>query len=176
MKFLSYATQRSQRRCVASGTSPPVCGDARDKEAYEALLGDERADLIFTDPPTTFPSMSTSAARAAFATGNSRWASERCPRQSSRAFWNRPSPAAERCRDGPIAFVCMDWRHAGELAPASKIVFAELKDPCVWNKYNAGMGSFYRSKHELVFVSKKPTASLVRTSKDDIGPCPKQGH
>jgi DNA modification methylase len=41
-----------------------VCGDARDKEAYEALLGDERADLIFTDPPTTFPAMATSAARA----------------------------------------------------------------------------------------------------------------
>jgi hypothetical protein len=47
----------------------------------------------------------------------------------TRPFWNRPSPAAERCRDGPIAFVCMDWRHAGELAAASKIVLAELKDP-----------------------------------------------
>jgi hypothetical protein len=58
-----------------------VCGDARDKDAYAALLGDERADLIFTDPPTMFPSMATSVARAAFNPGNSRWASERRPQQ-----------------------------------------------------------------------------------------------
>jgi hypothetical protein len=99
--------------CGGRGVTAWFCGDARDKEAYEALIGDERADLIFTDPPTTFPARATSVARAAFATGNSRWASERCPRQSSRPFWNRPSPAAERCRDGPIAFVCMDLAARG---------------------------------------------------------------
>jgi hypothetical protein len=68
-----------------------VCGDARDKAAYESLLGNERADLIFTDPPYNVPLTATSAARAAFATGNSRWARERCPRHSSRRFSNRPS-------------------------------------------------------------------------------------
>ena len=111
-----------------------VCGDARDKEAYEALLGDERADLIFTDPPTTFPAMATSVARARIRHRDFAMGSERCPRQSSRPFWNRPLPRAERCRDGPIALVCMDWRHAGELTAVSKIVFAELKDLCAWNK------------------------------------------
>ena len=63
-------------------------------------------------------------------------------------------PAAERCRDGAIAYVCMDWRHAGELLAAGKVVFSELKNLCVWNKSNAGMGAFYRSKHVLVFVFK----------------------
>ena len=72
-------------------------------------------------------------------------------------------PAAERCRDGAIAFVCMDWRHAGELTAAGKVVFTELKNLCVWNKSNAGMGSFYRSKHELVFVFKKGTAPHVNS-------------
>jgi hypothetical protein len=48
-------------------------------------------------------------------------------------------PAADRCRDGAIAFVCMDWRHAEELITAGKNVFAELKNLCVWNKTNAGM-------------------------------------
>ena len=33
-------------------------------------------------------------------------------------------------------------------------VFSELKNLCVWNKTNGGMGSFYRSKHELVLVFK----------------------
>ena len=66
--------------------------------------------------------------------------------------------------DGAIAFVCMDWRHMGELLAAGQAVFSELKNLCVWNKNNGGMGSFYRSKHELVFVFKVgrpriPTAS-----------------
>ena len=62
--------------------------------------------------------------------------------------------AAACCRDGAIAFVCMDWRHLGELLAAGQAVFSELKNLCVWNKTNGGMGSFYRSKHELVLVFK----------------------
>jgi hypothetical protein len=57
----------------------------------------------------------------------------------------------------------MDWRHAEELIIAGRAVFAELKNLCVWNKSNAGMGTFYRSKHELVFVFKKGTAPHVNT-------------
>jgi hypothetical protein len=62
--------------------------------------------------------------------------------------------AAALARDGTIAFVCMDWRHMGELLQAGQAVFSEFKNLCVWNKTNGGMGSFYRSKHELVFVFK----------------------
>jgi len=59
---------------------------------------------------------------------------------------------AKMCRDGAIAFVCMDWRHLSELLAAGREVFSELKNLCVWNKTNGGMGTFYRSKHELVCV------------------------
>ena len=52
----------------------------------------------------------------------------------------------------------MDWRHVGELSAAGAAVFTEIKNICVWNKSNAGMGTFYRSKHELVFVFKVGTA------------------
>jgi DNA modification methylase len=69
--------------------------------------------------------------------------------------------AAARSRDGAIAYVCMDWRHIRELTAAGAEVFAELKNVCVWNKKNAGMGTFYRSKHELIFVFKKGTAAHV---------------
>src|SRR5205085_5811711 len=60
-----------------------------------------------------------------------------------------------------IAFVCMDWRHMGELLSAGKQVFTELKNLVVWAKSNGGMGSFYRSRHELVFVFKNGTAEHV---------------
>ncbi|WP_397595295.1 DNA-methyltransferase, partial [Sphingorhabdus sp.] len=71
--------------------------------------------------------------------------------------------AASRCRDGAIAFVCMDWRHMGELLEAGRHVFAEMKNLCVWNKPAGGLGSCYRSKHELVFMFKVGTAEHVNT-------------
>lgn len=62
-------------------------------------------------------------------------------------------------RDGAIAYVCMDWRHMGELVEAGEASFTELKNLVVWNKTNGGMGAFYRSKHELVFVFKQGNAA-----------------
>jgi hypothetical protein len=59
---------------------------------------------------------------------------------------------------GSIHFVCMDWRHARELLEAGLLAYTELKNICVWVKDNGGMGSLYRSQHELVFVFKNGTA------------------
>ena len=63
--------------------------------------------------------------------------------------------------DGSMHFICMDWRHAKPLLIAGERVYSELKNICVWNKDNAGMGSLYRSKHELVFVWKAGTAPHI---------------
>ena len=69
-----------------------------------------------------------------------------------------------RCaRDGAIAFVAMDWRHLGEALAAGREVFSEMKNLCVWNKTNAGLGKFYRSKHELILVFKVGTGPHVNT-------------
>jgi hypothetical protein len=56
--------------------------------------------------------------------------------------------------DGSLHFLCMDWRHAGELLDAARPVYSELKNLCVYCKDSPGMGSLYRSQHELVFVFK----------------------
>jgi hypothetical protein len=56
--------------------------------------------------------------------------------------------------DGSLHFVCMDWRHLGELLAAGRNAYSELKNLCIWVKNNCGMGSLYRSQHELVFVFK----------------------
>ena len=63
--------------------------------------------------------------------------------------------------DGSIHYVCMDWRHIGELLAAGKAAYSELKNLVVWNKDNGGMGAFYRSKHELVFVFKSGNAAHI---------------
>ncbi|WMS43451.1 hypothetical protein RDV64_09045 [Acuticoccus sp. MNP-M23] len=60
--------------------------------------------------------------------------------------------AAVVSRDGAVHFVCMDWRHTDQLLTVGRSVYGDLLNLCVWNKSNAGMGSLYRSKHELIFV------------------------
>jgi hypothetical protein len=70
---------------------------------------------------------------------------------------------AAHSTDGSIHQICMDWRHMVEMLEAGKDVYSELKNLCVWNKSNAGMGSFYRSKHELVFIWKSGTGPHVNT-------------
>jgi hypothetical protein len=67
--------------------------------------------------------------------------------------------AAEYSQSGALHFVCMDWRHAPEMQSAGSQVYTEQKNLCVWVKENAGMGSFYRSQHELVFVYKHGNAA-----------------
>ena len=83
--------------------------------------------------------------------------------------------AASRSINGAIHFVCMDWRHQRELIAAGDEIYSELKNLCVWNKSNAGMGSLYRSKHELIYVFKvgsKPHINNVELGK--MGPAPEQ--
>ena len=141
-----------------------ICGDARNEGDYTHLLAGETVDLIFTDPPYNVPidghvCGSGRIRHREFAMGVGEMSST-----AFTAFLTETLGAARRrCRDGAIAFVCMDWRHVGELSAAGAAVFSELKNICVWNKTNAGMGTFYRSKHELVFVFKVGTAAHVNS-------------
>jgi hypothetical protein len=113
---------------------------------------------------TTCRLMVTFQAWAAPATASSRWGSGEMSSEAFTGFLKETlGNAAAMARDGSIAFVCMDWRHMGELLAAGEQVFSSLKSLCVWNKTNGGMGSFYRSKHELVFVFKVGTAPHTNT-------------
>ena len=66
---------------------------------------------------------------------------------------------AQVSRDGAVHFVCMDWRHMDVVSAVGGSIYGGLLNLCVWNKSNAGMGSLYRSRHELVFVFKVGEAS-----------------
>jgi DNA modification methylase len=136
-----------------------LCGDARSAIDFEALMSGEVADLVFTDPPYNVKidgnvcGLGTVKHREfAFASG------EMSQNQFTTFLTDTLGNAASVMRDGAIAFVCMDWRHMGELLTAGQQCFTELKNLVVWNKTNGGMGAFYRSKHELVFVFKQGTA------------------
>jgi DNA modification methylase len=135
------------------------CGDALEDASYARLLGNERVDLIFTDPPYNVPIQGHVSGLGKVRHREFAFASGEMSQDQFTAFLTTSLGAmAARCRDGAIAFVCMDWRHMRELLTAGHAVFSELKNLCVWNKTNGGMGAFYRSKHELVFVWKVGTA------------------
>jgi hypothetical protein len=67
--------------------------------------------------------------------------------------------AASYSRPGALHYICMDWRHIHEMQTAGNQLYTEHKNLCIWVKANAGMGSFYRSQHELVFVYKHGEAT-----------------
>ena len=132
-----------------------VCGDARDAGAYQALLEGRPADLLFTDPPYNVPIDGHVSGLGSVRHREFAFASGEMSKAEFTSFLTETlGQAAGVCRDGAIAYVCMDWRHMGELLEAGNKVFSEFKNLCVWNKTNGGMGTFYRSKHELVFVFK----------------------
>src|SRR4051812_7711595 len=141
-----------------------LCGDSREKTSYDVLLEGAKSEFVFTDPPYNVPIDGHVCGlgrtrHCEFAMGVGEMSSD-----AFTGFLRETlGHAAKAARDGAIAFVCMDWRHMGELLAAGQAVFSELKNLCVWNKTNGGMGSFYRSKHELVFVFKVGTAPHTNT-------------
>lgn len=132
-----------------------LCGDARSADYVSRLTAGEKADLIFTDPPYNVRIDGNVGGLGSIRHREFAFASGEMSREEFTAFLTETlGNAASVAKDGAIAFVCMDWRHMGELLDAGQAVFSEMKNLCVWNKTNGGMGSFYRSKHELVFVFK----------------------
>jgi hypothetical protein len=132
-----------------------LCGNATDPQAFPTLLGSERAQLVFIDPPYNVPIDGHvcglgSIRHAEFAMGSGEMSEAEFTRFLQTVFGHLIGHSA----GGSIHFVCMDWRHVYELLTAARGLYAEQKNLCIWNKDNGGMGSLYRSKHELVFVFK----------------------
>jgi DNA modification methylase len=133
-------------------------------ESFDRLLERERTNLIFTDPPYNVPIDGHVCGLGRIRHREFAMGAGEMSREAFTTFLQLTlGHAAAFCRDGAIAFVCMDWRHMAELLAAGEAVFSELKNVCVWNKTNGGMGSFYRSKHELVFVFKVGSAAHTNT-------------
>ena len=141
-----------------------LCGDATRSEPYARLLAGEKAQMVFTDPPYNVPVDGHVCGLGAVCHGDFAMASGEMSEAQFTAFLEGVfSHLAANTQDGAIHFVCMDWRHLFEVMAAGRAVYSELKNLCVWNKTNGGMGSLYRSKHELVLVFKNGTAPHINT-------------
>jgi len=141
-----------------------LCGDACDAAAFADLMDGEQARLVFTDPPYNVPIDGHVSGLGAVKHREFKMASGEMSSSEFTGFLGVVfGNMAQVSVDGAIHFVCMDWRHMDEVLKAASGIYSELKNLCVWNKSNGGMGSFYRSKHELVFVYKVGQGPHVNT-------------
>jgi len=139
-----------------------ICGDAVAEETYIRLLGGEKAGMVFADPPYNVPvdghvSGLGKTRHREFAMASGEMTSEAFQRFLFDVF----SLLAKHSADGSIHFQCIDWRHLSEMLAAGFGAYAELKNLAVWAKTNGGMGSLYRSAHELVLVFKSGRAPHI---------------
>jgi DNA modification methylase len=137
-----------------------LCGNALCSKDYALLMNDHKANVIFTDPPYN-------VRIAGHASGNGRIShrefvmasGELSESEFTTFLTDALTLLAEHSLEGSLHYICIDWRHLEELLVGGRVAYSELKNMCVWAKNNAGMGSFYRSQHELVFVFQNGTSS-----------------
>lgn len=142
--------------CWHIGDHRLLNGDARFIESYERLLGAERAQLIFTDPPYGCKIEGNVSGLGQVRHKNFVMGAGETSLAEFGSSLLRP---ALRCMSavalpGALAFICTDWRASPYLHDAVQGIFDEQKNLIVWAKTNAGMGSCYRSGHELIHLYK----------------------
>jgi DNA modification methylase len=143
------------------------CGDCRDVEFLRAVVGEGvLVDAAFMDPPYNVKingNVNAKGRHREFAMASGEMSNV----EYIDFLASSLGAATSVSRPGAVHFVCMDWRHLADVSTASKGIYDELLNICVWNKSNAGMGSLYRSKHEMIFVYRVPGA--MHTNAVELG-------
>ena len=135
------------------------CGDALDAAVFRTLLGKQKAAMAFIDPPYNVPIRGNVSGlgkihHREFAMAHGELSDDEFADFLTDAFMLLVRYSAP----GSIHFICSDWRHLLQMLTAGFVAYTECKNVCVWEKDTAGMGSLYRSAHELVFVFKNGNA------------------
>jgi DNA modification methylase len=141
--------------CWRAGSHVLVCGDARDRNIYTRLMAGKKAAYAITDPPYNIKIDGNAAGHGRvhyreFAFGSGEMNQVEFTAFLSDVFRQIRHHTAQ----GAICAAFMDWRHTPEMLAAGQKNFVEFKNLCVWVKPSGGLGSFYRSRHELVFLWK----------------------
>ena len=137
-----------------------LCASALERNSYATLMGKDRAEMVFIDPPYNVAIDGNVSGLGVTRHREFAMASGEMSKEEFQQFLTKVFLLlAKYSTLSSLHFVCMDWRHLGEVLTAGEEVYNELINCCVWVKDNAGMGSFYRSQHEFVFVFKSQKGS-----------------
>lgn len=141
-----------------------LCASSLDAASFGAVMGEDQARMVFSDPPYNVPVDGHVGGLGKIRHKEFAMASGEMSGGEFTAFLQTVFGHAAQCSmDGAIHYQCMDWRHMREMLDAGEAIYDRLVNMCIWAKDNGGMGSFYRSRHELVFVWKVGTAPHLNT-------------
>ncbi len=148
--------------CWRVGDHFLLCADALDRLSYGTLLGSQKAQMVFADPPFNVAIAGNVSGLGKVKHREFQMASgEMSTPQFTRFLKTTCRHLVDFSTNGSIHFICIDWRHIPELWEAASTSYGRPKALCVWAKTNASMGSLYRSQHELIFVFKNGTAPHI---------------
>ena len=139
-----------------------ICANSLDEESFARLLSDKRADMVIQDPP-----YNVKISGHVCGCGNIRHdefpmaSGEMSPEEFTKFLTDNFTLCKKYSNDGAMQYNFMDWRHITEIKTALDSVFGDFINLCVWVKTSGGMGSLYRSQHELCFVYKNGDAPNV---------------
>lgn len=148
----------------ALGVHRLICGSALERQVVDALMDGGKAQMVFTDPPYNVAIDGHVGGSGKIKHREFAMASGEMSTSEFTAFLkNSMQNLVGASVDGSIHFICMDWRHMPEMLAAGEEVYTELKNLIVWVKDNGGMGTFYRSRHELIFAFKHGAAPHINS-------------
>lgn len=129
------------------------CADALEPATYEQLMAGKKAAMVVADAPYNVAIQGNVSGKGRnhhreFVMGSG----EMTPSQFDTFLGSVMSVVARHTSKGALGYWFMDWRHISQLQAAGEAVFGAPLNICVWAKDRAGMGSFYRSAHEMIMV------------------------
>ena len=133
-----------------------LCGNSLHEASYQSLMGRHRASMVFSDPPFNVKIDGHATGNGAIRHREFAMASGEMSEAEFVFFLNNSLRLLSQfSANNSVHYLCMDWRHVGDLIAVGKQTYDAFLNLCVWLKDNNGMGSFYRSQHELVLVFRK---------------------
>lgn len=143
-----------------------ICGNSLDGNAFEKLLGNRLADMVLQDPPYNVKISGHVCGAGNVHHKEFMMASGEMTSDEFTQFLRKNFElCAKYSRPGALHYNFMDWRHIGEILAAGNDAFNNLVNMCVWCKTSGGMGSLYRSQHELCFIFKNGEDAHVNNVK-----------
>ncbi len=132
-----------------------LCENSLNENSFRVLMQNRKASTVFVDPPYNLPIDRYVGGLGAIKHREFAMASGEMSKSKFTDFLAQSfRPLLRHSADPSVHFVCGDWRHMREFLDAGYQTYSELKNLCVWAKDNAGMGTFYRSQPELIYVFK----------------------
>jgi DNA modification methylase len=136
-----------------------LCGSSIESTSFEALMRNEKASVVITDPPYNVAIDGHVGGKGRIHHSEFVMASGEMSGDEFQVFLQAfMGLLAQHSADGSLHYIFMDWRHTADLLRAGEQTYRRLKNIVVWVKSNGGMGSLYRSQHEFVFVFKNGDA------------------